>query len=182
MSIELRLSETLHKDFITSDPASATVRDADALPTCAVYEDANDVAIVAPVVTKRVGLTGNYRVPIVCTFANGFRVGHSYNVVVSATVNTYASKAAIETIMIVPARKLGLVVADGGNTATTFKTNLTEATNDWWAKAFLLFIDNASLVGQIHKITAYDGATKFVTTDAFTAAPAASDAFQIINF
>jgi hypothetical protein len=182
MSIELRLGETLYKDFITSDPASAQVRDADVLPTCDVFEDATDVAILSPVVTKRVAHTGNYRVPIVCTIANGFTVGHSYNVVVSATVNGYASKAAIETIMIVPARKLGLVVADVGNTAITFKTDLSEGANDWWSKTFLLFIDNATLSGQIKKISSYDAVTKFVTCDTFTGIPVAGDRFQIINF
>jgi len=182
VGLTLHMEETVYLDFITRNPLTNAIQTADVLPTCDVYENATDAPILSPVVTLRVGFTGHYRVPVAATSANGFNVQNSYNVVVSATVGGVADKAILETVQMVAARKLGAVVADVGNTATTFKTNLTEAANDWWAKAFLLFIDNASLVGQIHKITAYNAGTKFVTTDTFTAAPAGTDPFQIINF
>ncbi len=79
--------------------------------------------------------------------------------------------------------QVGLVVADGANTAFTFKTDLTQAVDDYWKHAFLVFT-GGSLVGQVHKIIAYVGATKFVTfaaTSGFTAAPSASDPFLIIH-
>ncbi|APU88905.1 hypothetical protein Rctr197k_089 [Virus Rctr197k] len=74
-----------------------------------------------------------------------------------------------------------VVVANGGNTASTFETSLTEATNDYWKDALILFT-TGGLSGQVKKISAYDGTTKFVTTTAaFTAAPAGGDRFVLIN-
>jgi hypothetical protein len=75
----------------------------------------------------------------------------------------------------------GAVATDGGNSATSFKTNLTEAVNDYWKDAFIRFT-SGSLVEQVKKISAYNGTTKFVTVlSGFTAIPSASDAFDIIN-
>ncbi|WP_323162306.1 hypothetical protein, partial [Pseudomonas fluorescens] len=64
------LEETLYFDFITSSSTGAAV-DADSTPTAAIYEDATDTAILSPTVVKRTSLTGNYRVPVACTAANG---------------------------------------------------------------------------------------------------------------
>lgn len=74
------------------------------------------------------------------------------------------------------------VVSDAGNTAATFKVDLTEATNDYWKDAFAVFRTGA-LRGQVKKVTAYTGATKFLTFSApgFTGAPAASDVLQLVN-
>lgn len=78
--------------------------------------------------------------------------------------------------------KSALVAADAGNTALTFKTDLTEATNDHWNDPWLVFV-TGSLKGQSHKITDYVGASKFVVFAApgFTAAPTAGDRFFLIN-
>lgn len=82
-------------DFTTHDPLSGQVSDADVLPTCDVFEDDTDVPVSAPVVTKRVGLTGDYRVSFDATVANGFEVGKSYNIVATALVNGIEAKARI---------------------------------------------------------------------------------------
>jgi hypothetical protein len=82
-------------DFTTHDPLSGQVSDADVLPTCAVFEDDTDVPILTPVVTKRAGLTGDYRVSFDATAANGFEVGKSYNVVATAIVSAIEAKARI---------------------------------------------------------------------------------------
>jgi hypothetical protein len=75
----------------------------------------------------------------------------------------------------------GAVATDGGNTATTFKTNLTEAVSDFWKDAFIKFT-SGSLSEQVKKITAYNGTTKFITVSGgFTGTPSASDTFDIIN-
>ena len=75
----------------------------------------------------------------------------------------------------------GTVSSDAGNTASTFKTDRTESTNDFWKDALLLFT-SGSLAGQVKKVSAYNCSTKFVTlSSAFTAAPSASDAFVILN-
>jgi hypothetical protein len=94
------LAETIYADFITSSPTTGAAVDADATPTCEVFEDATDTAILSPTVTKRTGKTGNYRIPIACTAANGFEAGKSYNVVVSATVGAVAAKAIVQTFQV----------------------------------------------------------------------------------
>lgn len=92
-----KLEETIYVDFITSSPTTGAATDADSTPTSEVFEDATDTAILSPTVVKRTGKTGNYRVPIVCSAANGFEAGKSYNVVVAATVGAVAAKAVVRT-------------------------------------------------------------------------------------
>ncbi len=75
----------------------------------------------------------------------------------------------------------GAVVANGGNTASSFVTNLTEAGTDYWKDCFLRFTAGAN-VGAAHRISAYNGSTKAVTlATAFAVTPTAADAFEIIN-
>jgi hypothetical protein len=75
----------------------------------------------------------------------------------------------------------GSVVANGSNTGLTFCTDLAATATDHYKDAFLMFTSGA-LAGQVHKVTAYNGSTKFVTfTTAFSAAPSAADRFIIIN-
>lgn len=93
------LEETIVLDFITSSSTGAAA-DADSLPTAEVFEDANDTAILSPTVTKRTSKTGNYRVPVACTAANGFEAGKSYNVIASATIGGVAAKAKVGTFQI----------------------------------------------------------------------------------
>lgn len=91
------LEETITIDFVTSSPTTGAATDADTTPTAEVFEDATDTAIITPTVVKRTGKTGNYRVPVACTAANGFEAAKSYNVVVAATVGAVAAKAVIRT-------------------------------------------------------------------------------------
>ena len=91
------LEETIYCDFITSSPTTGAAADADSLPTCEVFEDNTDTTVTTLTVTKRTGKTGNYRVPIPCTSANGFEAAKSYNVVASATVGGVAAKAIVAT-------------------------------------------------------------------------------------
>lgn len=95
-----KLTETIYVDFITSSPTTGAATDADSLPVCEVFEDATDTAIVSPTVVKRTGKVGNYRVPVVCTAANGFEAAKTYNVVVSATVGAVAAKAVARTFQV----------------------------------------------------------------------------------
>lgn len=77
--------------------------------------------------------------------------------------------------------KTGSVVADGGNTSATFKTDMTESPDDYWKDALLVFT-TGTLAGQVKKIADYVAATGFVTTaTAFTGAPSAADRFSILN-
>jgi len=176
------LGRTLYFDFITNTVVGV-VSDADSLPTAEVFEDDTDTTVYSLTVTKRTGKTGDYRVPVACTAANGFEVGKSYNVIASATVGGTASKSVvgrfvIENIVL----KRGSVVSDGGNTATTFKTDLSEATNDYHKDALLLFT-SGGLINQVKKVSAYTGATKFITVSAaFTGTPSAADNFILLVF
>jgi hypothetical protein len=84
---------------------------------------------------------------------------------------------------VLDATPTGLVVDDNDPDplATAFETNLTEATNDHYNGAFLVFSSGA-LLGQSRKISDYDGTSKVVTvTVAFTEAPAGGDAFLIVG-
>ena len=76
----------------------------------------------------------------------------------------------------------GTVVADGGNTATTFKTDLTEGTTDYWKDVLILFT-TGTLLGQVRKVVTYDGTTKFVTlSSALTSTPTAGARFVLVNY
>lgn len=73
------------------------------------------------------------------------------------------------------------VVANGSNTATTFKTDRAETGTDFWKMAWVVFT-SGGLIDQVRQVSAYDGTTKFVTmADAFSAAPSASDLALLIN-
>jgi hypothetical protein len=77
-------------------------------------------------------------------------------------------------------RTIAQVVADGGNSATTFKTDRTETTTDFWKDALVNFL-TGNLAGQVKKVTAYDGTNKILTfTNGFTGTPAASDYFLLV--
>lgn len=73
------------------------------------------------------------------------------------------------------------VVANGGNTASTFAANRGESPNDYWKDALIVFT-NGALAGQVKKVSAYNSATGFFTVSTpFTGTPAAGDWFLLIN-
>lgn len=75
----------------------------------------------------------------------------------------------------------GSVLADAGNTASTFKTDRAEPVADHWKDTLLLFT-TGTLEGQVKKISGYIAATGFMTVSSpFTGSPAAGDRFVLIN-
>lgn len=75
----------------------------------------------------------------------------------------------------------GAVVADGSNTATTFKTDLTQTEVDHWKNAFLKFT-SGTLKGQVQRVSAFNPTTDFITMEtAFTTAPTVTDTFELVN-
>jgi hypothetical protein len=175
------LGRTITRDF-TCHTAGGAVTDADTTPTCAVYEDATDTAILSPTPVKRTSLTGNYRVSIDCTVANGFEIGKSYNVVVTAIVGGTTSKAVIASFEIENVvLRSGVVVTDVGNSATQIKTDLSEAVNDYHKDALLL-ITSGALINQVKKVTAYNGTTKILTFGALTGTPADGVKFLLLVY
>lgn len=74
----------------------------------------------------------------------------------------------------------GEIVADGGNTDTTFKTDLSETSDDYYEGNVIAFIANTNNAYQARRISAYNGTTKVVTvTPAFDETPDAGDTFII---
>lgn len=92
-----KLGESITLDFTTHNPITGQVQDADLLPTCQVFEDATDIPILIPAVTKRVGEIGDYRLTFVASTANGFEVNKSYNVIAEATVVGVTAKVKLES-------------------------------------------------------------------------------------
>jgi len=75
----------------------------------------------------------------------------------------------------------GAVVSDSGNSATSFKTNLTQTTDNFWKDAWCK-ITSGALAGQVKQITGYNGTTKFITVSGgYTSTPAAGVTFELIN-
>jgi hypothetical protein len=112
-----KLADTIYLDFSVHLPTTGGVSDADALPTVEVFEDATDTTLAGATVTKRTGKTGNYRVAIAATTGNGFEVGKSYNVVVTAVAGGVTAKAVIGSFFIDSKRLADL--NDLGGTAQT---------------------------------------------------------------
>jgi hypothetical protein len=66
-------------------------------------------------------------------------------------------------------------------TATTFVTDLTEASADFWRYTGVRFTSGV-LKGQVREIVAYDGGTKAITLAApLSVAPSAGDRFNLIG-
>lgn len=76
----------------------------------------------------------------------------------------------------------GAVVANGGNSATSFATNRSESVADYWKLAFLVFT-SGNLKGQVKQITGFTvtNAVMSFTSPGFTGTPTAGDTFYIIN-
>lgn len=71
----------------------------------------------------------------------------------------------------------------GTLTTSTFTTDRTEATNDYFKDCLVTFL-TGNLAGQVKKIGGYTGSSKLFTLASglvFTAAPANGDQFEIIN-
>jgi hypothetical protein len=78
-------------------------------------------------------------------------------------------------------RPTGAVVTDAGNSATAFKTNLSSVVDNFWNGAYLK-ITSGALLGQVRKVSDYDGTNKIITVSpAFTGIPADDVTFALIN-
>jgi hypothetical protein len=100
MSAIQSIGQTSYYDFTTHDPATGELTDADSPPTCKVFEDVTDTAILTPTVVARDGHTGCYRVPVAATAVNGFEVGKTYNVHVDAVVGGVLAEAVLDTFFL----------------------------------------------------------------------------------
>lgn len=113
-----------------------------------------------------------------------------YTVVLTAAemdaswVHLYVTKSGVDDhdqMIATSANPSGTVVTDGSNSASTFKTDRTESTTDFWKDGLILFT-TGSLAGQVKKVNAYNGTTKFITiTGSFTSTPSNGDRFILVN-
>jgi predicted transcriptional regulator len=102
------INDLIVLDLPTHDPLSGNVCDADAPPTAEVFEDEDDTAMCIPAVAKRTGKTGDYRVSIMASAANGFEVGKSYNVIAVAIVNDITRKVRVGSFTLDSVRNAAL--------------------------------------------------------------------------
>lgn len=107
-------------------------------------------------------------------------VGADY-VIVSLTFSNVLAEATEIVIDPMPDVVPGTVQADAGNTALTFKTNLSSSTDNFYKDGWWLF-RTGTLSGQVKQITGYVGASKFlVFSSGFTAAPNTNDTGVLVN-
>lgn len=174
------LGQTITIDFVTHGTTGA-ITDADSTPTSEVFEETTDVAILTPTCTKRTSKTGNYRLQVACTIANGFELGKSYSVVASATVGGIAGKAVVASFMIGAPFIYGTVVANAGNTVATFKTSRSADSEAGQFNRHSLVFAGGSNFGECCKVTNFDPSTDFITVlTGFTTIPAAGDPFVLL--
>lgn len=74
-----------------------------------------------------------------------------------------------------------LITLSGTPTATAFVSDRTETTDGYWKDSYVSF-RTGTLAGQVKKCTAYTGASKTFTCNAFTGAPAAGDLAYVVNY
>lgn len=87
----------------------------------------------------------------------------------------------VAVVQIVEEGTRGAVATDAGNGATSFKTDLADTTNDVHKDKLCLFLTGA-LAGQVKRVTAFNGSTKFLTVQGgYTGTPASGDKFRLIN-
>ena len=77
-------------------------------------------------------------------------------------------------------RPTGTVVANAGNSASIFATDLTETADDYWLNAWVKFT-SGNLVNQVRKVQGYNGTTKMLLFySSYTETPANGDDFELI--
>lgn len=94
------LGTTFYTDFITSNPTTGAVVDADDTPTIAVFEDATDIPMYEPAAVKRTDQTGHYRTRIDVTTVNGFEKGKTYSVVANYEISGTVMKVLINSFIV----------------------------------------------------------------------------------
>lgn len=129
---------------------------------------------------------------IVAAISGARPVTHEFNVIdddayasltagtaLPANMTFIAGNATAATLMSFPALTIQNVVIGSGSSTTRIATNLTESVSDHWNGRQLIFV-TGTLAKQATTITDYNGATKELTVNALTAAPASGDVAVIV--
>jgi len=138
------IGTTLTLNFTTANPTTGAPQNADSLPTVDVYEDVDDTPILSPTPVNRAA--GEYRVQVVTTADNGFEVGKSYNVVVTATVATVAGKKVVATFIVAE------VVTQPISGSAAINTRATDGTVHTGNEGVTTFADTRQSDGVLHVI------------------------------
>lgn len=152
---------------------------ADSIAYPAMTEDANIKGLYVLNTNDAAWDDGSYTIVAYCQ--TGASPSPAGDVVIAHGSMRISDDMEVQKLKVDLVRLEGAVVADDSNTASTFKTSLASSTNDTFTRAWIKFI-SGNLADQVSRISAYNGATKFITvTDAFTGAPSEGDDFVIIN-
>lgn len=96
----MKIGDTIVFHFNTFNPSLGNVWDADFLPICEIFEGSNETPKLSLIATKVSGLVGSYLVAIAATIGNGFVVGRSYSVIVSAIVMGVQSRKILASFIL----------------------------------------------------------------------------------
>ena len=170
--------------FTVHDPTTGEACDADSTPTVVFrYTDGAASGAASEVVGTISNIsTGLYALSLDFSAAGPLTPSYVVTPVITVVVGGVTQKAPLESFRAVPPFSWGSVVADGSNTATTFKvTGTFDDTTDSLKESLLVFIDNANRC-QMRPVTAYDATTDFVTVGqgGFPTAPSANDRFLVV--
>lgn len=152
---------------------------ADSIAYPAMTEDANIKGLYVLNTNDAAWDDGTYTVA--AYVLTGATAAPASDIMVGCGTMRIAGDQEVEKLTVDLTRPVGAVVSDESNTSSTFKTDLASATDSAYVRAWLKFT-SGNLAGQVDKISAYNGTTKFITvTDAFTGTPSDGDDFVIVN-
>jgi hypothetical protein len=146
-------------------------------PTIDIYTTSTGAQIVTAASMTQIGTTALYKYD----FTTGvFGTNYAYIITGNAAIPAGERYAYGSVFQDTPDRIYGTVVANGGNTTSTFQTSFSSSTTDFYKDAMLVFTTGNQTFAP-RKITAYNGTTFFVTVnDPLPIVPSASDQFLLI--
>lgn len=155
---QVTLGNNLTFSICTHDPDTGVLTDTDAPPAYRVYEDETGTAILTGTMTKldNANTTGFYSELIACTTGNGFEVGKSYNIYITATVDS--DQGGISYSFTIQAGNITGTAQSGG--ASTITLAAGESATNQLHRGNLIRIIGGTGTGQRRIITDYNGSTK----------------------
>lgn len=178
--------------IVCVEDATGAASDADSTPTVYIYpgnEDDDDYAtdLSASVQTDE---TGVYRILVDPTgWTESLITFGPFWTIVTVVIGGITKKVPLSPFIVIPPKRYGMVVADGANTATTFKVASDAAAHGSWVSGSddnpsfsILAVMTGDLNGEIAEVDTYDASTQFIVLKkALTATPVAGVVFQLIN-
>jgi hypothetical protein len=125
------IDDTLTWTVNTHTATTGAATDADSVPTYRIYEDETTTPILtgSMALLDSVNTTGFYSEQITCSAANGFEQGKSYNIYVTATVNSVTSSMTL-TFQMGTASNLAWIQGTTLASATPLRANIVQVSDD----------------------------------------------------